>query len=104
MPVLRTGPFLRFAEGIHSVANARLASEPVFYAHLKFHAGLLPKVEAEAARGQHFDGAAEYRHYTEGLRAERTVGAGEPVVFTDSETFFEIMERSATGGATDGRS
>jgi hypothetical protein len=61
--LLRYQPWLRVSEGLHSAANVRLSTQPAVFAHFKYHAGFRRKILEEIARGQHFNGAAEYRRY-----------------------------------------
>lgn len=61
--VLRYQPWVRLSEGLHYVSNRRLAAAPACFAHFKYHAGFRQKVLQEVARGQHFNGAEEYRKY-----------------------------------------
>lgn len=61
--VLRYQPWVRLSEGLHYVSNRRLAAAPACFAHFKYHAGFREKVLQEVARGQHFNGAEEYRKY-----------------------------------------
>lgn len=61
--VFKYQPWVRLSEGLHYASNLRVAPEPVWFAHFKYHAGFRRKVRAEIARQQHFNGAEEYRKY-----------------------------------------
>ena len=73
--LLRYRPWMRFSQGIHDVANARLATRTAAFAHFKYHAGFEEKVRTEIRRKQHFNNAEEYRRYADML-AELRGGFG----------------------------
>ncbi|MGG5811814.1 glycosyltransferase family 2 protein [Falsiroseomonas sp. CW058] len=56
-------PWLRVSEGIHSAANLRVSQQRACFAHFKYHKGFRRKILDEIARGQHYNGAIEYRRY-----------------------------------------
>jgi hypothetical protein len=74
--LFRYQPWLRIGEGLHSAANVRLSGQRAAFAHFKYHAGFRRKVIEEIARGQHFNGAAEYRRYA-AMAAEGFGGFGQ---------------------------
>ncbi|WP_374428034.1 glycosyltransferase family 2 protein [Ideonella dechloratans] len=61
--VFRYAPWVRLAQGLHYASNLRVAPQPAFFAHFKYHAGFHQKVLHEIARKQHFNGAEEYNKY-----------------------------------------
>lgn len=61
--LLRYQPWTRLSEGLHYSSDANVYSCGAFFAHFKYHAGFKDKVHEEIRRGQHFDGASEYRRY-----------------------------------------
>lgn len=61
--VFRYAPWVRLAQGLHYVSNLKVAPQPAFFAHFKYHAGFRQKVLHEIARKQHFNGAEEYGKY-----------------------------------------
>jgi hypothetical protein len=75
--LLRWRPWLRLSEGLHYVAGASPAPQPLFLGHYKYHAGFREKVLREVERKQHFDAASEYAHYL-GLVAEPDASLYEP--------------------------
>jgi len=75
--LFRYQPWLRVSEGLHSATNLRLSAQPAAFAHFKYHKGFRAKIIEEIARGQHFDGAAEYRRYA-AMVAESFGAFGRP--------------------------
>jgi hypothetical protein len=65
--LLHYRPWMRFSQGIHDVANARLSRRTAALAHFKYHAGFDQKVRTEIRRKQHFNSAEEYRRYADML-------------------------------------
>lgn len=63
LAVVKYQPWVRFSEGLHYASNLRVAPEPAWFAHFKYHEGFSRKVQLEIARRQHFNGAEEYRKY-----------------------------------------
>lgn len=61
--LFRYQPWIRVSEGIHSATNLRLSRQPAVFAHFKYHAGFRRKILEEIDRGQHYNGAAEYKRY-----------------------------------------
>ena len=61
--LLRHAPWVRLAEGLHYASGLRVSAHPLRFAHFKYHAGFLAKVEDEIRRMQHYDDASEYRQY-----------------------------------------
>jgi hypothetical protein len=87
--VFKYQPWVRLSEGLHYASNLRVAPEPVWFAHFKYHAGFRRKVRTEVARKQHFNGAEEYRKYSEML-AEARAGLSQPGVsktYSGSQTW-----------------
>jgi len=92
LPLLRYHAGVRFSEGLHYAAGLQPATQPLFFAHFKYHKGFRAKVEEEVARKQHYNDAEEYRKY----RALWTEARGmmfDPAVsrrYTDSHSFADI--------------
>lgn len=63
MALLRYRPWMRLSAGLHYVAGVQAARGDLLLAHVKYTATFRAKVQAEARRGQHFNGAEEYRRY-----------------------------------------
>ncbi len=61
--LIKYSPFMRVAAGLHYACGVRLAKRPLFFGHFKYHAQFHEKAAVEAARGQHFNQAEEYRAY-----------------------------------------
>ncbi|EIC22588.1 glycosyltransferase family 2 protein [Thiorhodovibrio frisius] len=61
--LVRYRPWMRYAQGLHDVANARVGDLGLRLLHFKYHAGFRERVRVEIERGQHFDGAREYQGY-----------------------------------------
>lgn len=61
--LFRYRPWVRVSEGIHSATNLRLSSRKAAFAHFKYHKGFRQKILDEIARGQHYNGAVEYKRY-----------------------------------------
>ncbi len=61
--LLRYHPFMQLSTGLHYIAGARVAARDLAFGHFKYHAGFHAKARREAARGQHFNNAEEYRSY-----------------------------------------
>jgi glycosyltransferase involved in cell wall biosynthesis len=61
--LLRYQPWVRYSQGLHDASNLTVSQQPAWFAHFKYHAGFKEKVQTEIRRGQHFNNAAEYRHY-----------------------------------------
>lgn len=89
LAVLKYQPWVRLAEGLHYASNLRVAPEPVWFAHFKYHAGFRRKVQVEVARKQHFNNAEEYRKYAGMLAEARSSLADDEVTtaYVDSRTW-----------------
>ncbi|MCC5969916.1 MAG: glycosyltransferase family 2 protein [Pararhodobacter sp.] len=61
--LLKYRPWMRFSAGLHAVAEVKLATRPLFFAHFKYNAAFRAKALAEVSRRQHFNNAEEYRKY-----------------------------------------
>ena len=71
--LLRYHPFMRLSAGLHYVGGVRLARRELLLGHFKYNAEFRRKAEVEAARGQHWDNAEEYRKYLALLSEGRSV-------------------------------
>lgn len=65
--LLRYRPWMRFSEGLHYAAELRLAEQELIFCHFKYDAAFAARVHDEVSRGQHFNGAEEYRLYQDAL-------------------------------------
>ena len=105
--VLRYQPWVRLSEGLHYVSNRRLAAAPACFAHFKYHAGFREKVLQEVARGQHFNGAEEYRKYLAMLAEAQGpwAAAGASSRYENSASFGALftMHNAATLGVMNGQ-
>ncbi len=64
--LFRYTPWIRLAEGLHHIFGyKKLATARAHILHFKYDKNFLDKCTAEVLRGQHFDGASEYRLYAE---------------------------------------
>lgn len=61
--LLKYHPLMRLSAGLHYITGARVASRDLAFAHFKYHSAFHAKAQGEAARGQHFNNAEEYRNY-----------------------------------------
>ena len=75
LALLRYRPWMRASAGLHYLSGCRLAEPELFFAHFKYNADFRGKVQAEVARGQHFNDAEEYRKYL------AVVSEGRDVIF-----------------------
>lgn len=67
--LLRYHPFMQLSTGLHYISGAKVAGRDLAFGHFKYHAEFHAKARREAARGQHFNNAEEYRNYL-ALQAE----------------------------------
>ena len=67
-PLLRYGPGVYVGQGFHSMEGAAIAPARGALLHFKYLQDFAPRVEEEVVRGEHYDGASQYRIYQEGLR------------------------------------
>lgn len=67
--LLRYAPWMRPSAGLHFVGDIRPGAQDLLFAHFKYNAAFFTKAKEEAARGQHFNNAEEYRRYL-ALKAE----------------------------------
>jgi len=90
---LRYMPWVRLSQGLHYAAGLKVAPEPAWFAHFKYHAGFARKVQEEVARKQHFNGAEEYRQYMS-LVAEASgalFSESHSVRYVDSSSFAGLL-------------
>ncbi|MFN7224333.1 MAG: glycosyltransferase family 2 protein [Paracoccaceae bacterium] len=69
--LLRYQPWMRLSDGLHYVAETKLAPRSLLFGHFKYTAAFRAKAIAEVARGQHFNNAEEYRKYLDLLSEGR---------------------------------
>ncbi len=70
VPLLRYRPELQVADNFHWVEGARVGERRVALLHWKYDAAFGRRAEEETTRGEHWDGASQYRRY-------RDVAAGD---------------------------
>ncbi|RRH71174.1 glycosyltransferase family 2 protein [Falsigemmobacter faecalis] len=96
--LLRFGPQMQLSEGLHYVSGCRPAPRDLLFGHFKYTPWFAARVAREVARGQHFNGAEEYRRYLNLLAEGRDClwqeGASGP--WTDSAFIRHLF---ATGQA-----
>jgi hypothetical protein len=63
LALLRYLPTMRLSAGLHFVGDVDISARELVFAHFKYNADFRRKAQAEVARGQHFNGAEEYRKY-----------------------------------------
>lgn len=61
--LMRYARHMRLSDGLHYAAEVRLAARDLLFGHFKYTSAFHAKAQYEAARGQHFNDAEEYRHY-----------------------------------------
>jgi hypothetical protein len=71
--LLRYQPWMRLSDGLHYVAETRLAPRALLFGHFKYNAAFRAKALTEVARGQHFNNAEEYRKYLDLISEGRGV-------------------------------
>lgn len=71
--LLKYRPWMRLSAGLHFVADVRLATRDLLFAHFKYNAAFHARTQAEVARRQHFNNAEEYRKYQALLAEGRDV-------------------------------
>jgi hypothetical protein len=62
-PLVRYQPWMRLGEGIHHIGNVQFSTTELDLLHVKYHAGFSARVATEVRRGEHFNGAVEYKAY-----------------------------------------
>ncbi len=73
VPLVRWRPGLRYLACTHAITPVRLSAGSGCLLHFKFLADFGAKASAEAARGEYFDGAREYKRYAAVLGEERAL-------------------------------
>ncbi|WP_457602976.1 hypothetical protein, partial [Nitratifractor sp.] len=85
-------PKMRLREGLHWIDHARFKWGEAVLLHFKYIETFHEYVEREIARGQHWNGASEYRKYHEMLRNDPEFSLYDPVLsvrFTGVRDFYE---------------
>lgn len=62
-PLIKYKPWMVFSEGLHDAKGMKVAPDPIYFAHFKYHAGFKEKALIEIERGQHYCNAIEYTRY-----------------------------------------
>ncbi len=91
-PLFKYTPRMRLREGLHWIDHARFKRGEAVLLHFKYIETFHEYVEREIARGQHWNGASEYRKYHEMLRNDPEFSLYDPVLsvrFTGVRDFYE---------------
>ncbi|WP_457603328.1 glycosyltransferase family 2 protein [Nitratifractor sp.] len=92
LPLFKYTPKMRLREGLHWIDHARFKRGEAVLLHFKYIETFHEYVEREIARGQHWNGASEYRKYHEMLRNDPEFSLYDPVLsvrFTGVRDFYE---------------
>jgi Glycosyl transferase family 2 len=84
VPLVRWRKGMRFLYSTHSLSHVTTAKVTGALLHFKFLSDFHDRVETEAARGEHYDGAREYRAYRDLMRKQGAVS-----FMTDKSMRFE---------------
>jgi glycosyltransferase involved in cell wall biosynthesis len=86
VPLVRWRRGMQFHYSTHSLSHVATAKVTGALLHFKFLSDFHARVETEVARGEHYDGAREYRAYRELVRKQDTVNfvTDKSVRFEDS--------------------
>jgi|GEM_PF-925105 len=104
VPLLRYDPAIRLADSLHWTSCRELARETGCLLHFKFLASFAAQASAEAARGEHWNGAVQYARYAHVMAAEPALNLYSPehsLRFVDSRQLVDlgIMEDGDDGHA-----
>ena len=77
-PFAKWGPAVRYEASTHIISGSRASGKTGALQHFKFFSSFFEQAAEEAARGEHWDGAWEYRTYWNVLRAEPSLSAYHP--------------------------
>ena len=86
VPLVRWRKGMHFLYSTHSLSHVTTAKVTGALLHFKFLSDFHDRVETEVARGEHYDGAREYRAYRDLMRKQGTVNflTDKSVRFDDS--------------------
>ena len=73
VPLVRWRKGMRFLYSTHSLSHVTTAKVTGALLHFKFLSDFHDRVETEVARGEHYDGAREYRAYRDLMRKQGAV-------------------------------
>ena len=92
VPLVRWRKGMRFLYSTHSLSHVATAKVSGALLHFKFLSDFHDRVEAEVARGEHYDGAREYRAYRDLMRKQGTVNfmSHRSARFEDSGQFVRL--------------
>lgn len=92
VPLVRWDERSEYLDCNHFVSRKRIAEETGALLHFKFLQDFHAKAVAEAARGEYFDGASEYRRYARRLSADPslTLMYDQSVRFRDSAQLVDL--------------
>jgi len=99
-PLFRYRPGLRLREGLHWIDHARFRMADGVLLHFKYLDTFHAYVEREIARGQHWNGASEYRKYHEMLRSNPEFSLYDPALsvrFSDVRRFYDVLSGGSGG-------
>ncbi len=91
-PLVKWKPGTRFTQSTHFLTAGKVAPLLATLLHFKFLSDFHQRVALEVRRGEHFNGAAEYRAYAEMLRANGPVNfiGNQSVKFASSAQLVEL--------------
>jgi glycosyltransferase involved in cell wall biosynthesis len=94
LPLFRFTPRLRLREGLHWIDHARAKTGAGVLLHFKYIETFHEYVEREIARGQHWNGASEYKKYHTLLSANPDFSLYNPTIstrFVGVEAFYRAI-------------
>jgi hypothetical protein len=91
---------MRFLQSTHLLSAVTTAQVMGALLHFKFLSDFHDRVETEVARGEHYDGAREYRAYRDLMRKEGTVNllAAKSARYEDSGQLVRLGLMRTTEG------
>ena len=100
VPLVRWRKGVRFLQSTHLLSAVTTAQVMGALLHFKFLSDFHDRVETEVARGEHFDGAREYRAYRDLMRKDGTVNlmAAKSARYEDSGQLVRLGLMRTTEG------
>ena len=96
LPLFRYAPHLNLREGLHWIDHARYRMGEAVLLHFKYIETFHEYVEREIARGQHWNGASEYRKYHEMLRSDPEFSLYDPTLSTPFRGVKDFFDNFST--------
>jgi hypothetical protein len=92
VPLVRWRKGMQFLQSTHSLSHVTTAKVTGALLHFKFLSDFHDRVETEVARGEHYDGAREYRAYRDLMRKQGAVNflTDRSVRFEDSAQLVDL--------------